>query len=84
MQKGDEFECNPDTTPIATGTRLYKSTTDDDNLIDDPKEYQSIVGSHTYAMLCTRPDLAYDTQSVKYHNSVIHQTNLITQSQSVC
>ena len=47
MQKGDEFECNPDTTPIATGTRLYKSTTDDDNLMDDPKEYQSIVGSQT-------------------------------------
>ena len=45
MQKGDEFECNPDTTPIATGTRLYKSTTDDNNLMDDPKEYQSIVGS---------------------------------------
>src|SRR5437773_8106861 len=49
-------ECNPVTTPIATGTRLHKSTPDND-LMDDPKEYQSIVGSQMYGMLCTRPDL---------------------------
>ena len=46
-QREKVSECNPDTTPIATGIRLYKSTPDDDNLMDDPKEYQSIVGSQT-------------------------------------
>ena len=35
----EKSECNPDTTSIATGTRLYKSTADDDNLMDDPKNW---------------------------------------------
>src|SRR5271167_1394381 len=58
LERFDLAECNPVTTPIATGTRLRKSTPDDD-LMDNPKKYQSIVESQMYAMLCTRPDLMY-------------------------
>ena len=65
--KRNKFERNPVTTPIATGIRVYKPTSDDDNLMDDPKEYQSIDGSQMYAMLCIRPDLAY---AIKSHYAV--------------
>jgi hypothetical protein len=48
---------NPVSTPMATGTKLLKATTEDE--IIPAKGYQSLVGSQMYAMLCTRPDLGF-------------------------
>ena len=38
--------------------------------MDDPKEYQSIVGSQMYDMLCTRPDLAYAISQVSQFSNL--------------
>src|SRR5271170_2894195 len=46
---------SPVSTPMATGTKLCKST--DKSASADQKQYQSNIGSQMYAMLCTRPDL---------------------------
>jgi len=50
-------------TPLATGTKLTK---DDANSARNEIQplYQSIVGSLMYAMLCTRPDIAYTVQQL--------------------
>jgi hypothetical protein len=56
---------NPETLQyglIATGTKLLKATTDDDdNMVAG---YQNLVGSQMYAMLCTRPDLAFGISQI--------------------
>ena len=53
-------DCNPVDTPLATGTVLEKNP---DNPKDCPadrvKLYRSILGSLMYAMLGTRPDIAF-------------------------
>jgi Reverse transcriptase (RNA-dependent DNA polymerase) len=51
------LESNPVSAPMAIGTVLHKSIPGD-RLID-AKVYQSIVGSQMYAMLGTRPDIAF-------------------------
>jgi hypothetical protein len=60
-------ESNAVSTPIATGTKLIKAM--EDNELVDPKQYQSIVGSQMYAMLCTRPDIAFGVSMVSQFNS---------------
>ena len=52
--------------PLATGTKLVKASISD-RLIDRHM-YQSIVGSQMYAMLATRPDLAYSIQQISQHS----------------
>src|SRR5947207_124564 len=59
LEKYDLADCNPITIFITTGIRLRKSTPNDNNLMKDSKEYQSIVESQMYAMLYIKPDLAY-------------------------
>jgi transposase InsO family protein len=54
-------------TPLATGTRLTKS---EDNSVNDIQPmYQAMVGSLMYAMLCTRPDIAYAVQQLSQFSS---------------
>jgi hypothetical protein len=56
--------CKPVSTPMAaTGARLVKVDGEDDDNVDE-KLYQSIVGSLMYAMLCTRPDVAFAVQQL--------------------
>ena len=43
--------------------------------MDDPKEYQSIVGSQMYAMLCTRPDLAYAISQISQFNNAPNESH---------
>ena len=74
LEKFGLLDCNSVSTPIATGTRLLKST-EDDKLMDDPKEYQSIVDSQMYAMLCTRPDLTYAISQISQFNSTSNETH---------
>jgi hypothetical protein len=54
---------------FATGSRLYPAMTGSYANITDLKQYQGMVGSLTYAMLCTRPDLAYAIQQLSQFNS---------------
>ena len=53
-------------TPLAPGSRLDNN---DDASKADIKQYQAMVGSLMYAMLCTRPDLAYGIQQLSQFNS---------------
>jgi len=55
-------ESKPTSTPLATGTQLAKATNDDELI--DQRQYQAIIGSLMYAMLCTRPDIAYAVQQL--------------------
>jgi len=67
----------PVSTPFAKGTKLFKSTDNDDNSAVDQKLYQSNIGSQMYAMLCTRPDLAYTISQISQYStnpSSIHET----------
>ena len=48
--------------PLSTGTKLTKATIAD--VLTEQKEYQSILGSQMYAILCTRPDLAQSIQQI--------------------
>jgi transposase InsO family protein len=60
-------------TPFATGSRLVNANHDGKGAATpsttDIKEYQAMVGSLMYAMLCTRPDLAYTIQQLSQFNS---------------
>jgi len=65
----------PVSTPMATGTKLTKTTEDSDTA--DQKQYQSNVGSQMYAMLCTRPDLAFTISQISQFSSnpsTIHES----------
>ena len=53
--------------PIPHGAKLVKFDTQEESSID-PKIYQSKVGSLMYAMLCTRPDLAYAVSQISQFN----------------
>ena len=64
----------PVATPIATGTKLVRST--EESTVNQ-KQYQSNVGSQMYAMLCTRPDLAYAISQISQFSSnpsIIHES----------
>lgn len=53
-------ECHPVKTPFASGTDLVKRTVPrDEDDADSISEYRSMVGSLMYAMMGTRPDLAF-------------------------
>ena len=58
-------------TPFATGSRLVSAnhTGTTSPTTTDIKEYQAMVGSLMYAMLCTRPDLAYAIQQLSQFSS---------------
>lgn len=56
-------------TPLATGTKLVRANEDsrsgDKSTRNDVQPlYQSILGSLIYAILCTRPDIAYAVQQL--------------------
>ena len=60
-------------TPIATGTKLLKSTNCKEDV--DTQVYQSKVGSEMYGMLCTCPDIAYGISQVSQHCSNPNSTH---------
>ncbi len=51
--------------PLDPKTKLKKNVNKDDEMVKVP--YQQAVGSLMYAMLCTRPDLAYPISVVSQH-----------------
>jgi Reverse transcriptase (RNA-dependent DNA polymerase)/gag-polypeptide of LTR copia-type/Pol polyprotein, beta-barrel domain/GAG-pre-integrase domain/Integrase core domain len=66
---------NPVSTPLATGTKLLKSTDGDGYKSVDPRHYQSIIGSQMYAMLCTRPDIAFAISQTSQFNTNPNSTH---------
>ena len=44
-------------------------------MMENSKEYQSIVRSHMYAMLCTMPDLAYTISEISQFSNSPNETN---------
>ena len=73
LDKFKFLESNPVSTPIATGTVLCKSN--DNNVMENLKKYQSLVRSEMYAMLCTRPDLTYAISQISQFNNSPNQTH---------
>jgi hypothetical protein len=66
----------PASIPIPQGVKLAKIEDDEESSVDI-KRYQSKVGSLMYAMLCTRPDLAFAISQVSQfssHPSEIHDS----------
>ncbi|TMC14556.1 MAG: DDE-type integrase/transposase/recombinase, partial [Chloroflexi bacterium] len=69
-------DSKPVSTPIATGTALQKSISTD--CLVDQKDYQRMVGSQMYSMLCTRPDTAYAVSQISQHNATPNTTHSST------
>jgi hypothetical protein len=61
LKKYGMAECNSSDVPIIASTKLTVDNPNEDRTLEDEgtHRYQSIVGSLTYAMQGTRPDLAY-------------------------
>ena len=60
--------CNPATTPADPNVRLEKCQLSYKASEEDKKRYQSAVGSLMYAMLGTRPDIAYAVAKVSQYS----------------
>ena len=69
-------DSKPASTPLATGTALHKAIEGD--ALMNFKPYQSLVGSQMYAMLCTRPDIAYAVSQISQHSSAPTATHHTT------
>ena len=59
LQKFKMDNANPRATPIQEGTRISMDSSDELLPLNEKLTYQSIVGSLTYGMQGTRPDLAF-------------------------
>jgi len=62
-------------TPITQGTRLVSMNVDEPA---ESEEYQAIIGSVMYLMLCTRPDLTYSIQQLSQFCSEPSEIHLQT------
>ncbi len=58
-------DCKAIRMPLDPKTKLKKNEDKDDEMVKVP--YQQVVGSLMYAILCTRPDLAYPINVVSQH-----------------
>ena len=61
LERHNMATCNPVVTPMekVTQTQLATATNDHNATLEETREYQSIIGGVMYAMLCTRPDIAF-------------------------
>ena len=69
------IDCNPSSTPADPHVRLEKSADSFVPTEAERRRYQSAVGSLMYAMLGTRPDLAYGVSRVSQYNTAPNQTH---------
>src|SRR5579859_419301 len=68
LKKFQMLDAKPASIPIPHGVKLIKLDKQEESTIDG-KIYQSKVGSLMYAMLCTRPDLAYAVSQISQFNN---------------
>lgn len=61
--------CNPANTPADPHIRLERSQPDFEATLTEKRKYQSAVGSLMYAMLGTRPDIAYAVATVSQYST---------------
>jgi Reverse transcriptase (RNA-dependent DNA polymerase) len=61
--------CNSVSTPVAMGTTLAKSMENDGLELIEERDYQCLVGSMMWAMLGTRPDIAFLICLTSQYNS---------------
>ena len=65
LQRFDMSICNPMNTPVEKGSHLRNN---ENTAYDNAKEYQALTGSLTYAVVSTRPNIAYITQFLSQSN----------------
>ncbi len=58
-------ECKPIRVPLDPKVKLQRNVNGNDESKGFP--YQQVIGSSMYAMLCTRPDLAYPISVLSQH-----------------
>lgn len=64
LQRFDLFNCTPAETPMVVGCKLSKAPEDYICTALFRERYQEAIGSLMYAMLCTRPDIAYAVKTL--------------------
>jgi len=67
--------CNPVSTPADPHIQLEKSSTEFEATSEEKKMYQSAVGSLMYAMLGSRPDIAYAVSRVSQYSTNPNQSH---------
>jgi len=67
--------CNPASTPADPHIQLEKSSTEFEATCEKKKIYQSAVGSLMYAMLGSRPDIAYAVSRVSQYSTNPNQSH---------
>jgi len=71
----NQIKCKPKATPSELKVECDRIEEENNNKIENPKEYCELVGSMIYAMTCTRPDIIVSKMSQtlakpKTHNLV--------------
>ncbi len=74
LERFQMTDTKPMITPMASGIKLYQPTEDDEIL--NSTYYQSIIESQMYAMLWTKPDLAFAISQLSQFNSCPTTTHL--------
>ena len=65
LQRFNLADCNAVVTPIDKGSHLQNGET---KAYHDEKKYQALIGSLTYTVMSTRPDIGYITQFLSQSN----------------
>ena len=58
LEKFGMSNCKPRATPSELKVKSNRYEEENNNEIENPKDYREIVGSLIYAMTCTRPDMS--------------------------
>jgi hypothetical protein len=67
LEKFGMIDSNPVKSPLNASVRLHKAV--DGETRHDPKSYQQVIGSLMFAMICTRPDIAFAVCSLSQYNA---------------
>ena len=68
-------DCNPTSTPADISIKLVKPKIDKDNISENNIPYKQAIGSLTYLMLATRPDISAAVNKVAQFASAFSNTH---------
>ena len=77
------LRCNSVSTPVDLGTQLSKSVDDDGLELVEQRDYQCLVGSMMWAMLGSRPDLAFGICLISQYNAKLNSTHEVVAKRSL-